>query len=91
MSYVPHPDHLVVQVLCSELTDNVIANLKGIMDEVVCPLIQVPRNRKGWPSMSTKEVMLHLNKYKSNLHVAAGQYSVSLSSFFSFSLPSIIE
>eukprot|EP00471_Norrisiella_sphaerica_P010953 CAMPEP_0184498660 /NCGR_PEP_ID=MMETSP0113_2-20130426/39505_1 /TAXON_ID=91329 /ORGANISM="Norrisiella sphaerica, Strain BC52" /LENGTH=4666 /DNA_ID=CAMNT_0026886275 /DNA_START=34 /DNA_END=14034 /DNA_ORIENTATION=- len=61
------------KVLCAELTDNLLENLKGLMNEIVCPLVRTPKNREGWPSVSTKEVMLHLDKYMSSLHVAVGQ------------------
>eukprot|EP00466_Bigelowiella_natans_P016290 jgi/Bigna1/92928/estExt_fgenesh1_pm.C_1000004 len=63
------------RVLCAEVTDNLLVNLKGLMNEVVCPVVRTPKNREGWPSVSTKEIMLHLDKYMSNLHVAVGQYT----------------
>lgn len=82
--YFIKPDHVDPQVkmslstlrnevICAEVTENILSNLQGLMGEVVCPVVQAPNNRKGWPSVSSKEVLMQLNQYMSSLHVAVGQ------------------
>ena len=61
------------KVVFGEVSENVLTNLKGIVDGVVLPLVRNPKNRKGWPSVSTRQLLMQVEKFKTGVNVAVGQ------------------
>lgn len=65
-------ESIVKELVCVELTKNILQHLYGVFNEIMSPICQNPDNQVGWTDLVTKDLMEKFNSYIAQVYVIMG-------------------
>ncbi|XP_043925655.1 dynein axonemal heavy chain 17-like [Protopterus annectens] len=66
-------DNMKQLLMTGDLSYSPVEQLIAVVDEVVCPLFNVPDNVAGWPKVVAEDIVKHGHKLKNDLYMFEGK------------------